>query len=175
MGGRCGIVGLAEAFDEFRVAEGADGVDFSRVLLEGLEIRVAGLVGHDLVDTVKVEVATADYGIELCIDGFEFEVRGADVPQPEIAVGVRVALYREYEVALDVGQQGQQTAVKRTAHQAGINSGEVLFGIGEGFHGILFGDGSLGIFVQTRDRADNYREHRHVACYVVQYWFSYSC
>ena len=112
LGGRCGIVGLAEALDEFRVTEGADGVDLAGVLLEDLEVRVAGLVGHHLVDPVEVEVAAADHGVELCIDGFEFEVRGTDVPQPEVTVGVRVALHGLDQVALDVGQQGEQAAVE---------------------------------------------------------------
>ena len=164
--GRGGIVRLAEAFEQLRIAERADGVNLARVLVERFEVGVAGLAGHHRVDPVEVEIAGADHGVELGVNVLNEQVRRTDLPEPEIAVGVRVAFDGIGQVALDVGQQREVAAVESAVHQVSVDADQVLFGVGERLHGIFFGNGAVGVFVQTRGRADERRQGDEAEFYV---------
>ena len=161
-----GVVGLAVILEQLRIAERADGVNLARVLVERFEVGVAGLAGHHRVDPVEVEVAGADHGVELGVNVLNEQVRGTDLPEPEIAVGVRVAFDGIGQVALDVGQQREVAAVESAVHQVSVDADQVLFGVGERLHGIFFGNGAVGVFVQTRGRADERRQGDEAEFYV---------
>ena len=46
----------------------------------------------------------------------------------------------------------------RAALAGGVDAREGLLGIREGLHGILFGDGGFGVFVQTRSGEEKHRK-----------------
>lgn len=164
--GRVRLIGLAEGLEQLGIAERTHGVDLARVLFELLDVGVADLVRHHLVDAVEVEVAVADHLVEGGINRFELQVGRAYVPAPERAVGVGVAFDGIDQVGLDVGQQGEVAAVKRVALERGVDAGERLLGVGEGAHGLLLRDGRTGVLVQARGGADKYREGRKIEFYI---------
>ena len=153
-----GVVGLAVILEQLRIAERADGVDLAGVFFELFEVVVADFVSHHFVDAFEEEVAAADDGVEVGVNAFEVEVGRADVPAPEVAELVAVALDGIDEVGLNVGQQREPSAEKRAALEGGVDAREGLLGIREGLHGILFGDGGFGVFVQTRSGEEKHRK-----------------
>ena len=153
-----GVVGLAVILEQLRIAERADGVDLAGVFFEVFEVVVADFVPHHFVDAFEEEVAAADDGVEVGVNAFEVEVGRTDVPAPEVAELVAVALDGIDEVGLNVGQQREPSAEKRAALEGGVDAREGLLGIREGLHGILFGDGGFGVFVQTRSGEEKHRK-----------------
>ena len=171
--GRRRVVGFAEAFQQFRVAERTDGVHFARVDVQFVEFLVVGFLGFHRVDAVQIEVAVADGRVERAVDRFDFGVGRAHGPQVVVAVDVAVALHRIYQVALDVRQQRQIARVEGRALQTGVDADHVLFGIVVVLHPAVFGYRLPRKLVQAGDRTHQQSERREADFDMVFYSFHY--
>ena len=106
------FVSLAVKFHQFAVCKGPGAVHLTRKIVEILYFLVVRERSLEPVHAVEKVVAAADYGVKCGIDGLHLRVGRENFPLPNIAVGVGVALHGIYQVALDVGAEGEVAAVE---------------------------------------------------------------
>ena len=117
------VVSLAEALDKLRVSQGACKTCLALILLQLVEKLVAIGVGSHLVEIVEQEVASVDDTVEVGINSLDVGVGGLDVlPTVDVAIGIRVALHAEYEVGLQIGQNGKIARIQGAALEAVVDT-----------------------------------------------------
>ena len=160
--GRSRIVGFAVALDQLRVAQSTNGIDLAFIIFKVGNALVIGLATNHPLDTLEEEVTVGNHRIECGINRLNLGIGRADIPLPDIAIGIRVAIYGIDQVGLNLGHERQVTAPQRTTHHAGIDTREELLGFVEGLiripgsrlHHLLFEQCRLGNLIQTRCQAD---------------------
>ena len=160
--GRCGIVGLAEEFDQLRVAQRTNGIDLTSIRFEHIDTLVVGLRLNYPIDTLQEEVTVCDHTIQSRIDRLHLRAGRADIPLPDRAVGVGVAIDGIDQIALDIGQQREVAAPQSRALHRGIDTRQRLLGLFEGLHRVVLGDCRLRILVQTRGCRQGNHRRQHI-------------